>query len=419
MQEILISLINLMTLSPVIYLGGVVFTASSFTWMRNLVSEYRAKSEWPYIIIVLINGLIPTVMFATEHPFVENMNPAVFIMITPACAIFEFALLSRDKLRTYLIFLGMITLMFACLFGVGATIITAVRIPEEMVTSTLVRAASTTFSLFLLSIYLIIYNLFIKKYTDILKKIFHDKSAGLVLFLYMIINGIVLGVALGLDYSVYFSDPLANPYRSATIIGMLIRYILILSTSIMLIFAQCRLEYNRKKAEEYEQASYTDPLTKLLNRAGLVKVMDDMNTLALDKGEDCCGAFFVIDLDRFKEVNDSLGHPVGDELLIRVSRELKDIFREQDSVCRLGGDEFCVYLGGHVSKELVRAKAEKINESFRINYPKANGEIIRVSASIGVAFMPENGRDYDSIYKAADHALYAAKESGRDCYKFA
>lgn len=419
MQDVFVSLINLMTLSPVIYLGGVVFTASSFTWMRNLVSEYRAKSEWPYIVIILINGLIPTIVFASENFIVENMNPAVFIMITPICAILEFALLSKDKLRTYVIFLGMITLMFACLFGVGATIITGVSIPESMVTPDVIRSASTTFSLFLLSIYLVFCNLNMKKYTAVLKRIFHDRESGLVLFLYMIINGSVLGVALGFDYAVYFSDPLVNPYRSATVIGMLIRYVLILVTSFMLVFAQCRLEINKTKAAKYEKASYTDPLTGLLNRSGLVKVMEDIKSQAMETGEELCGAFFIIDLDHFKEVNDNLGHPVGDELLIRVSQELKNIFREKDCVCRLGGDEFCVYLSGKASGDLVKSKTEKINEALRILYTKEDGGSIKISASIGVAFMPENGKDYDSAYKAADHALYSAKEKGRDCYVFA
>lgn len=413
-NDLMVSFILLLSRAPLIYLAGVAFTASSFAWMKGLINEYRYKSEWPYIIVILINGMIPTLMSVSGRSFLASLNPATIMVITPTLVILEFALLSRDNVRTYIFFIGMIMLQFTCFFAIGAAIITSVDIPEVSTGDLLVRSSALTFSMFLLSLSVGIFAFLTRNLTNTLKLIFHDWSVSNILFLYMVLNGIVLGVVTGLDYNIYFTDASVNPLRYSTLNGMILRYILILVTSYALMYVQCRREMNREKAVEFEIAANTDPLTGLLNRTGQQKTTE--NYIHNNNIENKAGVLFLLDLDNFKKINDNLGHPEGDKLLIDVSKKLKSLFRDGDYVCRLGGDEFSVFLTGEASDSLICSKANMINAALKYSYQLEDGQEIKTSASIGIASYPKDGKDYETLYKNADTALYHSKEMGRDRY---
>lgn len=121
-----------------------------------------------------------------------------------------------------------------------------------------------------------------------------------------------------------------------------------------------------------------------------------------------------MDLDRFKPVNDRLGHQVGDSLLQEVARRLLDcVRRESDTVARIGGDEFVVMLPDIETVQAATQVAEKIlaalNRSFDID-----GHQILISSSIGIAIFPEHGQDENHLLQSADAAMYLAKENGRN-----
>lgn len=168
-----------------------------------------------------------------------------------------------------------------------------------------------------------------------------------------------------------------------------------------------------KEKEILRHLATTDPLTGLLNRGAIEGELK----LYMD-GANAKGALFMLDLDKFKQVNDTLGHPEGDELLIKTSKLLKEIFREEDIIGRLGGDEFVCFAKGFVDMKLLIEKANTVLKDVNFKYELDNGEIIHVTTSIGAALYPYNALDYDALYSAADKALYEAKKSGRNCYKF-
>ncbi|PPS24556.1 GGDEF domain-containing protein, partial [Pseudomonas amygdali pv. morsprunorum] len=125
-----------------------------------------------------------------------------------------------------------------------------------------------------------------------------------------------------------------------------------------------------------------------------------------------------IDLDRFKAVNDTLGHSVGDQLLIQAGRRLKDCIDENSVVARLGGDEFSIVVTHHVySESLIKALANHVVEALGKPF-NLGGQDVFVSASVGIANYPFDGRDTGVILKNADTAMYHAKKSGRNNYKF-
>ena len=160
---------------------------------------------------------------------------------------------------------------------------------------------------------------------------------------------------------------------------------------------------------EREQQALHDALTGLANRKLLLahtsEVLDD---LQLADGR---VALVLLDLDRFKDVNDTLGHPVGDRVLQVVATRLQDAVRPGDLVARLVGDEFAVLLRGLDSAATVTEVAERIRTSLHepISF---DGTMVDLDASLGIALYPDHGEDFDQLHRRADVAMYVAKSSG-------
>lgn len=123
-----------------------------------------------------------------------------------------------------------------------------------------------------------------------------------------------------------------------------------------------------------------------------------------------------MDLDHFKEVNDTLGHAAGDRLLQEAAARLRGCLRKADTVARLGGDEFAVLLAEVAGAEDAEQVAEKIVAAMNRPFPLPNGEG-HVSASIGIALYPEAGKDAETLLRHADWAMYQAKSGGRNGYR--
>ena len=124
-------------------------------------------------------------------------------------------------------------------------------------------------------------------------------------------------------------------------------------------------------------------------------------------------AFLLLDIDEFKQQNDTYGHQFGDQVIRDTAELLKSSLRKHDICGRLGGDEFMVFLNGVSSQERVLPRIQQLCEKLHREYAKKGS----VSCSIGVAVYPEDGRDFKTLYHNADIALYEAKRAGRSNYK--
>lgn len=167
----------------------------------------------------------------------------------------------------------------------------------------------------------------------------------------------------------------------------------------------------QQKAEQLAYAASHDPLTGLPNRNLLKDRTSQAIARAQRKHENF--ALLFLDLDRFKEVNDSMGHAAGDTLLVDVAKRLTACVREEDTIARLGGDEFVVLLDGPTQKNQVRAVADKIRNALRKPY-RLGEALANVTVSIGVSLYPFDGQDTDALLGHADSAMYRAKQHGRD-----
>jgi diguanylate cyclase (GGDEF)-like protein/PAS domain S-box-containing protein len=172
----------------------------------------------------------------------------------------------------------------------------------------------------------------------------------------------------------------------------------------------------RKVAEERIQfLAYSDALTGLPNR----RLLQDRLTQALAGARRQKGrvALLFLDLDRFKDINDSLGHPVGDLLLQEVAERLKKFGRAQDTVARLGGDEFLIALTQIKDIPDAAVAAERLMDAMTAEFV-IQGHSLIASCSIGISIFPEHGADCETLIKNADVAMYSAKADGRDNFRF-
>jgi diguanylate cyclase (GGDEF)-like protein len=172
-------------------------------------------------------------------------------------------------------------------------------------------------------------------------------------------------------------------------------------------------ETSQKMADKMRDLARTDVVTGLSNRAGLNHELVEKLMSMRDHAK---LALFWLDLDKFKEVNDTLGHPVGDRVLCEVARRLRDTAPESATVARFGGDEFivvCEVQSREESEKLAGRLLEDITRPIRID-----GDRLEIASSMGIALMPDDGVDLDTVMQSADLALYHAKINGRNQTSF-
>jgi diguanylate cyclase (GGDEF)-like protein/PAS domain S-box-containing protein len=168
--------------------------------------------------------------------------------------------------------------------------------------------------------------------------------------------------------------------------------------------------------ERIEYLAHYDALTGMANRALFYERLK--HTIALAKRESKHFALMFLDLDRFKPINDTHGHAIGDMLLQEVAKRIQLVLRESDTGARLGGDEFTVVLPSVRNEREAFLVGNKLSEAIAQPYLLEGHEVV-TSASIGVALYPEHGQNDTELITAADTAMYAAKNSGRNCIELA
>ena len=171
----------------------------------------------------------------------------------------------------------------------------------------------------------------------------------------------------------------------------------------------------RNYEEQLLRKAHYDDLTGLANRSLMLEHLD--HAIAAARNERHQGALLCIDLDHFKDVNDTLGHGVGDELLIKAVARLSQCVRKGDTLARMGGDEFVIILPTICGVDTARKISTKIVELFEEPF-EMHGQSRLVTASIGIAVFPNDGHNHQTLLTNADLAMYRAKELGRNQYHF-
>ncbi|MDN4502499.1 EAL domain-containing protein [Alteromonadaceae bacterium BrNp21-10] len=217
-------------------------------------------------------------------------------------------------------------------------------------------------------------------------------------------------------YAVGATDFISKPIKWP-ILGERVKYILRASQAFEDLITQ---------QEKLHQLAFYDPLTGLPNRQYLMQ--DLQKFLALAKRNNYQAAMLFIDLDRFKRINDTMGHSYGDKLLRKVAHRLQVNLRDSDIFARMddmvepelasfGGDEFTIFLSRLNDSSDAMIIAERVIRSFSQPFQLEQYEVV-ITPSIGISLFPNDGEDAGTLLKNADTAMYFAKQSGRCCYKF-
>ncbi len=183
---------------------------------------------------------------------------------------------------------------------------------------------------------------------------------------------------------------------------------------LMAFFYLTDITEQKKLVLELETAARTDSMTGLLNHDATMREMTRFLSMEGIVGDH---ALFMIDLDNFKHVNDTLGHQTGDKVLIVTAETVKKTFRSTDIIGRVGGDEFLVLMKGAASDALIRRKAQELLESLSRSLPAGDdGEQVEISGSVGVVVCKDANKTFEALYAEADAALYKAKNAGKNNY---
>lgn len=173
-------------------------------------------------------------------------------------------------------------------------------------------------------------------------------------------------------------------------------------------------ERKRNERKIYHLA-YHDALTDLPNRRSFIERLRQEVKQA--KRNQTQLGIMMLDIDNFKDINDSYGHEMGDLALIEVAKRARSYLRSTDQIARLGGDEFTIIMPNLSNAKEIETVAKRMNDSFKLPV-EVEGNLLHFSCSIGISLFPSDGKDADDLLKRADIALYAAKEKGRDGFLF-
>jgi diguanylate cyclase (GGDEF)-like protein/PAS domain S-box-containing protein len=205
-------------------------------------------------------------------------------------------------------------------------------------------------------------------------------------------------------------------HRDGTPIDLLVSSSVVEYRGETAILSVCRdITESKRAKQEIERLAYHDALTDLPNRARFADRLEIALSQARREGHRL--AILFLDLDRFKVVNDSLGHKVGDLLLQKVAIRLSQLIRGGDTLARLGGDEFIILLAKIGQDDDAARVAQNVLELFKKPFVLGERELF-ISASIGISIFPRHGEDREALVKNADIAMYRAKQEGRDNYQF-
>ncbi len=243
-------------------------------------------------------------------------------------------------------------------------------------------------------------------------------AVGVAALVYFVVNDAFVSMALALRgrtslRSEFFGDFAFQAFSSAALLGMSPIVVVVIERGPalvpLLLFPLGAVYATAAMTRERERQSSRDPLTGLGNRHLLATEVADAIVDASQNGTHL--ALFLIDLDRFKEINDTLGHGVGDLLLDMVGKRLTETLRSGDVIARLGGDEYAILIRNLDEPQIALDMAERVRAALLEPF-RHDGFAHEIEGSIGIALHPQHGNDFETLLQRADIAMYVAKERG-------
>ncbi|MCM1388020.1 MAG: sensor domain-containing diguanylate cyclase [Bacillus sp. (in: Bacteria)] len=224
------------------------------------------------------------------------------------------------------------------------------------------------------------------------------------------INNWALLASIGQDY---VDEQVSLQWRNARNMLYQLAAVILIFCFVIIGINMISKVYNIKKQKQLEEKADTDLLTGLNNKLATERKIKEF----IEKYPDKQSMMFILDIDNFKKINDTMGHAFGDEVLRSLGKQIGVLFRATDIVGRAGGDEFIIFLKDIADMEAIKKEAKKVEDFFK-DFKAGEYTKYSATASIGVAIFPKEGNSFENIYKAADQALYKAKKRGKNQLAF-
>lgn len=255
-----------------------------------------------------------------------------------------------------------------------------------------------------------------------LKQSIQNYKSGVILCKYKDVNRVISYKSTGINgwyvieiYTQKYIDRLVlRGFKPTKLVVFRILMAILIFTIFIVLISFINKKFYSKENRELQSKAETDLLTGLLNKMATQKHIQEY----LDgPGKEEAGMLLLLDIDNFKKINDTMGHAFGDEVLSTLGIRLRNEFRVNDIVGRIGGDEFIVYLKNIKDEETEKREAARITNFFK---DFKAGEYVKYSAtaSIGAAIYPKDGKSFEELYKAADKGVYLAKQRGKNQLAF-
>lgn len=407
--------------SPVtLFIASCLFTAASFLWAGKLLKKFR-HSLRAVMAAGIFNGSIAVIAeIAIDKPL-----PSAMMLLVPLVTVLELWFVSHDSLWSYFFLLSAFLLNFGALHDLSVAAM-GLWPYKDIGTPASIGYRMGIFSLALLAASVVLVILAKCMPVVELSILMHSKKKGTLLLIYMAIASIVLMITAAVTVPVLFNDVIPETYRIPVYLDLILKDLMILAFSYIIVLLQCREERAAQKStvlqgELHQEKKYRSVIQEELSAARLDGITGLKSRAALEnsieqyfKENEVSGTMFIIDLDNFKMVNDSLGHRKGDQVLKELSLLIQSEFRKEDIIGRVGGDEFCVFAQNLKTEESVVRKAKDLLSKSVWTHTTEHGDSFQTTISIGIAYCPEYGDNYDTLFEHADIALYQAKDQGKD-----
>lgn len=401
MSRGLLLALDMLSSLPGLFLTSLLFTVSSFRSCYRIVDNIRKGIVYP-----LLFGTVNGIVFIAFEVLVDRNFPRLFVFFVPLVTVLEILCGSKNSFRVYLFIFGAFLVNFSGIHSLVMSLMGLFRFDSISL------VAVTERRVFVVSCVLLVSSLWgclLLRLLPLgeLHSIVYSRVKARMLMVYMFVESLIFFCGGKVVYPLMYQLGMDNASAQIFQADMFLKNFTLLAGGYVILLFSCREEGHRLRAVSLKRDLQVDALTGLTSRFVAEKAVREC---LLNKERD--GAFFIIDVDNFKLVNDRLGHPEGDRILCEVANVIKTGFRSDDIVARLGGDEFYAYAPGLTTEEAVCRCVSPLLERCRFEYD-SGGKSFAVTLSIGVVFASNANHDYALLYKCADEALYKVKQGGK------
>ncbi len=402
-------------LTALYFIFFFIANAMYFRICRSVMDKTRFHKKLIYVV-AFVNSVIFSVIV-----YGFNQLPTVTYMMVFCGLIIELTILFKNHFTGILMYSILATITLMCMESIiisATTLILGTTLADVIQDHILLTSLIVISWVFCAAITTSV-NKFVKaKYLRIInqnrEQVYFVLAVLLLAAIYMTLNSFIYGYANNFDPLYLPVHQIIAPLCWLLVVNLtlviLIRFDYLHGYKLKSDILQERIERQNSELIETKERAERDALVDVYNKVATQKKISK----ALKTSSS--GAFFIVDVDDFKNINDTMGHPFGDKVLVFLSKRIINAFRGNDIIGRIGGDEFVIFVKNPPTIELIHKKAEVLSREISVPFADEDGQRVSVSISIGVALAPEHGADFDSLYANADKALYQSKNKGKNTY---